>query len=236
MAKSRTRVAEAKPEPPETLDGHPFYGIKPDKEQRILMDSIWSKDIDIVMVNAASGSGKTTITTAVANLLVQYGVYDNIVYMMCPYGEKKQGWLPGSITEKSAVYFEGFYQALLECGVNVMTAINDETLTNQKNGTGYITCITDTFLRGTNINNAVLILDEAQNASVPQLKKILTRVGENTKVIIIGHDLQCDLEDKNQSGFIKYLNHFKDKERATVCELKTNHRGWISQWADAFIE
>lgn len=236
MAKNKTRIPEQKMEAPETLDGHPFYGIKPDKEQKILIDAIWSKDYDIIMVNAVAGSGKTTIATAVANLLVQYGRYDNIVYIMCPYGERKQGWLPGSISEKSSVYFDGFYQALVECGVNVMTAINDESMINQKNGTGYITCITDTFLRGTNLNNTILILDESQNASVSQIKKILTRVGDNTKVIMIGHDLQCDLEDKSQSGFVKYINHFKDKKRAVVCELKTNHRGWISQWADSYIE
>ena len=51
---------------------------------------------------------------------------------------------------------------------------------------------------------------------------------------MIGHDLQCDLEDKSQSGFVRYINHFKDKERAAVCELKTNHRGWISQWAETY--
>lgn len=174
----------------------------------------------------------TTVTTAVANLLVQYGRYDGIVYIMSPYGEKKQGWLPGTITEKSSVYFEAFYQALIECGINPITAINDESMVNQKNGTGYITCITDTFLRGTNLNNVVVVLDESQNMTVPQLQKVLSRIGPNTKVVVIGHDKQCDLEDKSQSGFTKYIEHFREQKRAAVCELKTNHRGWISQWAD----
>lgn len=233
MAKNKSRAnSEPKMEAPETLDEHPFYGIKLDPEQKVLVDTIWSKDYDIVFVNAKAGTGKTTVTTAVANLLVQYGRYDGIVYIMSPYGEKKQGWLPGTITEKSSVYFEAFYQALIECGINPITAINDESMVNQKNGTGYITCITDTFLRGTNLNNVVVILDESQNMTVPQLQKVLSRIGPNTKVVVIGHDKQCDLEDKSQSGFTKYIEHFREQKRAAICELKTNHRGWISQWAD----
>ena len=217
---------------PATLDNNPFYGIKLDDEQRVFRDAIWNPNIDIVFVNAKSGVGKTTVATGVANLLVQYGLYDGIVYIMSPYGERKQGWLPGTLTEKSSVYFEAFYQALVECGVNPNTAINDESLVNQKNGTGYITCITDTFLRGTNLNNAVIIIDEAQNYTTEQLKKTLTRIGDHSKVIVMGHDLQCDLDNPSTSGFGAYIEHFKNKDRCAVCELHTNHRGWISQWAD----
>lgn len=82
----------------------------------------------------------------------------------------------------------------------------------------------------------MIIIDEAQNYTVSQLKKTLTRVGNKAKVIVIGHELQCDLDNPASSGFMKYLNHFKDKERAAVCELRTNHRGWISQWADEVAE
>lgn len=113
-----------------------------------------------------------------------------------------------------------------------MTAINDESMVNQKNGTGFITCITDTFLRGTNLDDAVIILDEAQNYTVSQLQKTLTRVGKKAKVIVIGHELQCDLEHPNESGFMRYIKHFQGQERAAFCELTTNHRGWISQHAD----
>lgn len=181
--------------PPKTLDGHPFYGLELDTQQQIFAEAIWNPEIDIVWCNAKAGTGKTTIATGVADMLVKYGFYDGIVYIMSPYGERKQGWLPGSITEKSSVYFEAFYQALINCDVNINTAINDESMVNQKNGTGYITCITDTYLRGTNLDNKVIILDEAQNCTVQQLKKILTRVGSHVKVIVIGHGLQCDLDN-----------------------------------------
>ena len=223
-------------DPPKTLTDQPFYGLILDEEQLTFANAIWNPDIDIVFVNAIAGCGKTTIATGVANMLVQYGKYDGIIYIMSPYGERKQGYIPGSITEKSSVYFEAFYQALTTCGINPNTAINDESMVNQKNGTGYITCITDTFLRGSNLNDAVIILDEAQNYTIQQLQKTLTRVGSNAKVIVIGHTLQCDLDDPSKSGFSEFIRLFKDQERCAICELKTNHRGWISAHADTIDE
>lgn len=221
---------------PSKLDTSIFYGMDLDEDQINFVNSIWDKNNDIIFCNSKAGTGKTTIATGVANLLVYYEFYKNIVYIMSPYGERKQGWLPGTLTEKSSVYFEAFYQALVECGINPMTCVNNDSMVNQKYGTGYITCITDTFLRGSNLDDAVVIIDEAQNYTVSQLKKVLTRIGSNAKVIVIGHDEQCDLEDKRASGFRAYLEHFKDQERAAVCVLRHNHRGWISRHADELPE
>ena len=216
---------------PISLKDEPFYGFELDDQQKIFRDAIWDTEKLIVFCNARAGTGKTFIATATANLLVQYGLYDGIVYVVSSYGESRQGFLPGDITEKSEVYFEPFYQALIECNVNPNTAITNESIVNQKNGTGYITCLTHTYLRGTNFDNKVILLDEAQNYTTSDLKKTLTRCSDRCKVIVIGHDQQCDLEDKTKSGF-----HFKDDPRTAVCELKTNHRGWISQHADELEE
>lgn len=235
MAAKKKVQQEYYGEAPKNLDDSMFYGMKLDPEQLAFANAIWNPNYDIVWCNAKSGCGKTTVATGVANMLVQYGFYDGIVYIMSPYGERKQGWLPGSITEKSSVYFEAFYQALINCNVNPNTAINDESMVNQKNGTGYITCITDTFLRGTNLDNKIILLDEAQNYTVPQLKKTLTRVCESSKVVVIGHDLQCDLANPLESGFTRYIEHFKGQERSIVCNLTINHRGWISRHADELI-
>lgn len=236
MATKKKPITEYFGELPKTFNDRPFYGLQLDEEQLKFANTVINPDIDIVFVNAKSGTGKSTIATGVANILVQYGAYDSIIYIMSPYGERKQGWLPGSITEKSSVYFEAFYQALVTCGINPQTAINDESMVNQKNSTGFITCITDTFLRGSNLDNVVVIIDEAQNFSVAQLKKTLTRIGRNVKVIVIGHVKQCDLDNPAISGFEKYIEHFKNEPRAAVCTLSTNHRSWISQCADELEE
>ena len=224
------------PNPPQTLIDQPFFGLVLDEEQKAFRDAIWDSEKDIIFVNAVAGTGKTTIATGVAKMLRDYGMYDQIIYIMSPCGDRKQGWLPGTITEKSSVYFEGFYQACVTCGINPHNDFNTESMVNQKNGTGYVTCITDTYVRGTNFDNAVVIIDEAQNYNVAQLKKTLTRVKDNTKIIVIGHDKQCDLDHPGESGFSKYIEHFSGRERCAVCHLSTNHRGWVSQWADELEE
>lgn len=226
------RKMEIYPNPPKDLNDHPFYGLKLDEQQLHFANCIWSTDYDIVFCDSVAGAGKTTITVGVANMLVQYGRYNSIVYIMSPYGERKQGWLPGTLTEKSSVYFEALYQALIECNVNPHLAICDDSMVNQKNGEGFITAITDTFLRGSNLDNAVVIIDEAQNYTTAQLKKTLTRVGSNSKVVVIGHTLQCDLDDPRTSGFARYVEHFSGQERAAICTLSNNYRGWISRHAD----
>jgi predicted ribonuclease YlaK len=220
--------------PPATLDDHPFYGIKLDDDQRAFRDAIWDPDKLIVFCNAKAGTGKTFIATATANLMVEYGRYDGLVYISSPTQEGKLGFLPGEIEDKVAIYSEPFWEALLKLNINPNTAINQVNIMNQKNGNGYIDAITHVYLRGCNFENKVVILDETQNYYFDELKKTLTRMSDNCKVIVIGHSGQIDLyHNPENSGFVKYLEHFKDDPRTAVCELKTNYRGWISNHADS---
>lgn len=232
MAKKNTTVQKMI-DAPETLSEHPFYGFRLDEEQAYFRDMIWDKDKLIVFVNAKAGSGKTLIATATANLLVQYGRYDGIVYIASPYGEGKQGFLPGTLTEKSEIYFEPFYQAIAQCGIDPFTAVCNDTMVSEKYGGGYIKCLTHTYLRGTNFHNKVIILDETQNYDFGSLKKTLTRMADDCKIIVIGHDKQRDTQDTS-NGFIRYLNHFANSgdDRVAVCKLTKNYRGWISSYTD----
>lgn len=234
MATRRKKI-DFTQDPPPTLADCPFYGYKLDEDQLAFAEAIYSKDYDIVFCNSPAGTGKNLVAVGTANIMVGFGMFDEIVYIVSPYAERRQGYLPGDIQTKSAMYYEPLYQALVACGINPNTSINMDGVTGDKTG-GFITCVTDTFLRGTNLNDCIVILDEAQNYTVPQLKKTLTRIGSNTKVIVIGHDLQCDLDNPNQSGFVRYIHHFADRERAAICHLTTNHRGWISQHADSLME
>ena len=94
-------------------------------------------------------------------------------------------------------------------------------------------CLTHTFLRGVNFENKVVIIDEAQNYYFDELMKVLTRIHDSCKVIVIGHDGQIDLyKNPERSGFVRYMNWFLGDERCEVCELKKNYRGWISEHAD----
>ena len=206
-----------------------------DEEQKHFREAIWNDDIEIVFADAKAGSGKTTISVATAVMAVKYKKYDEIYYVMHSVGDA-QGFLPGTISEKSSVWFEPLYQALIEAGENPEQVVKNTA--SQKTGTAYVTAITDSYLRGSNLgtseNGAILIVDEAQNYDEFSLRKVLTRACKGTKVIVIGHTLQCDLPSGKKSGFKPCMDHFaeKDDPRVAFCTLTTNHRSWVANVAD----
>lgn len=211
-----------------------FYDMILDDEQVAFVDAIKDLSKTIVFCDAPAGTGKTTLAMGAANILVQdkRNKLDGIVYIVSPYGEGKQGYLPGSITEKSEVYYEPAYQAMIEVGMNPYADVNTKTMTEKrKPNDGIVNLLTHTYLRGTNLQNKVVILDESQNYTVAELKKVLTRCHDTCKVIVIGHTGQIDI--RGGSGFARYLEHFDGHEKCAVCRLTTNHRGWLSTYADA---
>ena len=207
-----------------------------DADQAIFVREIMSTDKTIIFCNARAGTGKTTLAMGVANILVQdkRNNYDGIIYIVSPYGEQKQGFLRGDLKEKSEVYFEPAYQAMIENGMNPNSDIMQESMVSKKRGDGFVKCITHTYLRGPNMKNKIVIIDEAQNFTVSDLKKTLTRLHDTCKAIVIGHTGQIDITGK--SGFARYIEHFRDQEQCAVCELTVNHRGWLSTHADALEE
>lgn len=213
-----------------------FYNFILDEDQEKFVQAVKSPKNKIVFCNARAGTGKTTIAMGIANLIVQdkRNDIDGIVYIVSPYGEQKQGFLPGSVTEKSEVYFEPAYQAMIECNMNPNTDVISDSLVAKKRGDAFVKLLTHTFLRGSNLSKKVIIIDEAQNFTVPELKKVLTRIHDDSKVIVIGHTGQIDIEAK--SGFAKYIEHFSNYDEGEICELTVNHRGKLSSFADALEE
>jgi predicted ribonuclease YlaK len=213
-----------------------FYSMILDEEQIAFVEAIKDSGKSIVFCDAPAGTGKTTLAMGAAKILVQDKRNDleGIVYIVSPYGEQKQGYLPGSITEKSEVYYEPAYQAMIEVGMNPNVDVYSESMVAKKKGEAYVKMLTHTYLRGTNLRNKVVILDESQNYTVPELKKVLTRCHDSCKVIVIGHTGQIDI--RGGSGFARYLEHFADQEKCAVCKLTTNHRGWLSTYADMLEE
>ena len=211
----------------------PFYTFTLDDEQREFVNAIKDRSKTIVFCDAPAGTGKTTLAMGAANLLYhdkRYGM-DGIVYIVSPYGEQRQGYLPGGITEKSEVYYEPAYQAMIAVGMNPKTVVSHESMTVKQKEDAYVKLLTHTFLRGTNLQKKVVILDESQNYTVEELKKVLTRIHDDCKVIVIGHTGQIDI--RGGSGFQKYMEYFEGHEKCAVCRLTTNHRGWLSTYADA---
>ena len=213
-----------------------FYGIKLNQEQIEFAEAIYNTENLCVFCNARAGTGKTLVSVGVANLLVQSGLYDKIYYIVSPTQEQIQGYIPGSQEEKSAVYEEPLIDALVTLGINPNVAIiSDNNLQAQKLGKAYIHFMTHTYMRGVNITKSIVILEESQNYFTDQLKKVLTRIHDDCKTIVIGHSGQIDIiKHPERSGFEKCIELFKTKGSSfsQVVNLTVNHRGKVSLLAD----
>lgn len=213
-----------------------LYGMELDEYQQVFVKALQNPKKTIVFCNAVAGTGKTTLAMGVANMLVKdkRNNYNGILYIVSPYGEGRQGYIPGDQTQKSEVYFEPAYQAMIEVGMNPNSDICTESMAQKKRGEGFVKLLTHTYLRGPNMKDKIVIIDEAQNFTVAELKKTLTRLHDSCKAIVVGHTGQVDITGK--SGFARYIEHFRGQERAQVCELLINHRGWLSSYADQLQE
>lgn len=218
------------------LSGFTRSNLQLDDKQANFVDSILNPEKLIVFVNAKAGTGKTTLAVGAAQMLYdcEYDKYfKGIYYIASPTQEQKQGFLPGDISSKSEPYYEPFYEALTTIGVDYKLATN-QNIEDDKFGSSYLHPMTHTYMRGANLANAVVIVDECQNYYLDELKKVLTRCHDSCKIIVIGHSKQCDLyNNPERSGFVRYIEHFKDEPYTAVCQLTKNYRGLISSKADS---
>lgn len=178
----------------------------------------------------------TTIAVATACLMVECGLYDEIFYCFSTNNGAKEslGFLPGSAEEKEASFYEPCLQALTTCGYWPAKYVRELNPEGEKSETAFVSCRSHAFLRGTNISErTILILDETQNCYWDEIKKILTRVKDGAKVVMIGHVGQIDIQKHPEnSGFKAYINLFKNDPLVKVCQLTKNFRGHISEVAD----
>lgn len=208
-------------------DGNMLFGFadKLTDEQREYVDSIF--DNQLTIVNAKAGTGKTTLAVACAKLLGK-----PLIYTFAPIEERALGFTPGTQEEKEAKYITPLIDALTEIREDPRFAIKSEKNPDIINEQAWITAKSHVFMRGINIKDSTLIIDEAQNMTRGDLKKVLTRVHSSTKVIMIGHTEQCDLPDPKKSGFLPYLEHYRNEHYAKVVELTKSFRGELAQHAD----
>ena len=241
MATRKTKTATPEPKreaPPQTLEGHIFYGLSLSDEQIAFRNAIWDRNTDIVFCNANPGTGKTLVTMATGMLMYESGVINGIVYMSAAgVYEHKQGLLPGTIEEKSRIFQIPLRQSLVRLGYDPDRVISsDAYMLAQKEGMACITAQTDSYIRGINIGDdethVLLVVDEAQNFTRQALRTVLTRVGSGSYAVVIGQARQCDLKYPQDSGFLPAIELFRDQPWCKVCTLSQSFRSRIAQKAD----
>lgn len=158
---------------------------------------------DVIFALGPAGTGKTYLAVMYALRALKLGVIKKIV-LVRPVVEagEKLGFLPGDLKEKIDPYLVPLYDALYE-------GLGKEAVDRYLEK-GIIEVAPLAYMRGRTLENALIILDEAQNANLTQMKMFLTRLGFNSKMIITGDITQIDLPNKMQSGLIEATNILGD--------------------------
>ena len=151
------------------------------------------KENDIVLSFGPAGTGKSFLAVSVAvTLLMEKKIERVILSRPAVEAGEKLGFLPGDMKEKVDPYLRPLYDALYELfGADKI---------DKKIDSGEIEIAPLAFMRGRTLKNCFAILDEAQNATETQIKMFLTRIGENSKIVINGDPSQIDLPNKSLSG------------------------------------
>jgi PhoH-like ATPase len=214
------------------------YGIIPkNAEQSFAMDAIMNPDIRLVSIQGVAGTGKTLLSLAGA--LEQRRNYHQIYLArpIVPLSNKDIGYLPGDVTSKLNPYMEPLWDNLkfIKSQFNEkdkeLKAIN-EMIENEK-----IVICPLAFIRGRSLSNMFFIVDEAQNLTPHEVKTIITRAGENTKIVFTGDIYQIDTPylDAQSNGLSYLIDKVKGQPLYAHITLQKGERSELANLANDLL-
>ena len=181
--------------------------------QKKLVNSI--KQNEITICSGFAGSGKTFLSCAEAlKLIKSRSKYKRIVLVksITPLKNEDIGHLPGNLKEKMAPIMESFND-------NIRKIIG-RTRLEKLIELGLIEILPIAFARGRSIDNSIILIDEAQNISLDNIRTLMTRIGNNSKMVIMGDVKQKDIRNKKDSSLEIVLKRFKDVNGFGCVELR----------------
>ena len=174
-------------------------------------------DNKITVLKGQAGSGKSMLAAQIAlDLLFRKEIERIILTRPAVTSGEDIGFLPGTKEDKLAPYTAAIYD-------NMYRLYNKEKIDKELTD-GRIEVIPLAFMRGRNLSNCLVVVDEAQNITNRQMELLLGRICVGTKMIICGDAAQIDLKDRKMSGFHFICTNFKEVPGFEVVALKTNHR------------
>ena len=183
------------------------------KKQSEYLEALINEKIVISLGPAGTGKSYLAVSVAVKMLMEKKVERVNLSRPAVEAGERL-GFLPGDMKDKVDPYLRPLYDALYDL-------FGFEKI-QKKIETGEIEIAPLAFMRGRTLKNSFAILDEAQNASLTQIKMFLTRIGENSKLVVNGDPSQIDLMNKNDSGLLKTKRILEEVKEVKFVEFDHN--------------
>ena len=203
------------------------------REQLFAMNLLKDDNVPLVSITGLAGSGKTFLTLLTAISDLHSGKYKRIVITrnVQPVG-KDIGFLPGDMNDKMMPWMAPIMD-------NFRAGLKDEDLTyfNVMKAKGDIEIAPLAFMRGRTFNDTFLIMDESQNSTIHELKTVITRIGENSKIVLLGDIDQIDTPyiDSYSNGLTIVGEKFKNESIAGHVQLKKGERSYLSSIAAKII-
>jgi PhoH-like ATPase len=222
----------------ERIDKRPAYRIMPrNAEQVFALHAIMNPDVKLVTLQGVAGTGKTLL--ALAGAMEQRRDFKQIYLArpIVPLSNKEIGFLPGDIKEKIGPYMEPLYDNLkfIQSQYNEKdkeTKVISESLQNEK-----LVVTPLAYIRGRSISNVFFIVDEAQNLTPHEVKTIITRAGENTKIVFTGDIYQIDTPylDAQSNGLSYLIDKIKYHPLYAHVRLEKGERSELANLANDLL-
>ena len=214
------------------------YGIEPrNAEQTFALNALLNDDIKLVCITGKAGTGKTLLALAAA--LEKSTTYKQILLArpIVALANKDLGFLPGTEKDKVAPYMQPLFDNLNVIKHQFSAESREINAINDMQHSGQLVIEALAFIRGRSLSDAYIIVDEAQNLTPHEIKTIITRAGENTKVVFTGDVQQIDHPylDMLSNGLVYTIDKMKGQELFAHVNLIKGERSYLSELASNLL-
>lgn len=214
------------------------YGIKPkNAEQAFAIDAMLNDDIRLVALQGVAGTGKTILALAAA--LEQMNKYEQIILSrpIVPLSNKEIGFLPGDADDKIAPYMMPLWDNLKFIKSQHKDTSKKGAVMDQLKESGKLEVTALTFIRGRSLSNVFFIVDEAQNLTPHEIKTIITRAGEGTKIVFTGdiHQIDTPYMDERSNGLTYIIDKLKGQPLFAHIKLEKGERSELANLANKLL-
>lgn len=222
----------------ERIEKEFVYGIKPkNAEQAFAFHALMNEKVKLVAVEGVAGTGKTLLALAAA--LEQNKQYQQLILArpIVPLSNRDIGYLPGDANDKVGPYMEPLWDNLkfIKAQFGDNEKKHKAVLDMEQSGKIVITPLA--FIRGRSLSNIIFIVDEAQNLTPHEVKTIITRAGENTKIIFTGdvHQIDSPYLDEYSNGLAYLIDRLKGQELFAHVKLEKGERSELANLANELL-